>query len=54
MDDSVITFTDEVLKSYDEEIKTIPTTFNEKSITCKIQTTYHPRILKYKPHILRF
>ena len=53
MDDSVITC-DEVLKSYDEEIKTIPITFNEKSITCKIQTTYHPRMLKYKPHILLF
>ena len=29
MDDSVITC-DEVMKSYDEEIKTIPTNFNEK------------------------
>ena len=29
MDDSVITC-DEVIESYDEEIKTIPTNFNEK------------------------
>ena len=29
MDDSVIT-SDEVIESYDEEIKTIPTNFNEK------------------------
>ena len=29
MDDSVITF-DEVIESYDEEIKTIPINFNEK------------------------
>ena len=29
MDDSTI-FCDEVMKSYDEEIKTIPTNFNEK------------------------
>ena len=34
MDDSVITC-DEVIESYNEEIKTIPTSFNEKNITCK-------------------
>ena len=34
MDDSVI-MCDEVIESYDEEIKTIPTNFNEKNITCK-------------------
>ena len=36
MDDSVITC-DEVIKSYYEKIKAIPTTFNEKDITCKTQ-----------------
>ena len=38
-DDSVITC-DEVIKSYDEEIKTIPTNFDEKNITCKTQSFY--------------
>ena len=33
MDDSVITC-DEVLELYNEEIKTIPTNFNEKNTTC--------------------
>ena len=36
MDDSVITFDE----SYDKEIKTISTNFNEKNITCKTQTLY--------------
>ena len=35
MDDSVITC-DETIKSYDEEIKAVPTNFNEKNIICKI------------------
>ena len=35
MDDSVITC-DEVLELYNEEIKTIPTNFNEKNTTCTI------------------
>ena len=35
MDDSVITC-DETIKSYDEEIKTVPTNFNEKNIIYKI------------------
>ena len=39
MDDSVIKC-DEVIKLYDEEIKTIPTNFNEKNITCKTQNFY--------------
>ena len=26
---------DEVIKSYDEKIKTVPTNFNEKYVTCK-------------------
>ena len=39
MDDSVI-FCDEVIKSYDEEIKTMPTNFNEKNIACKTQNFY--------------
>ena len=34
MDDSVIT-SDEVIESYDKEIKTIATNFNEKNLTCK-------------------
>ena len=36
MDDSVIRC-DEVIESYNEEIKTIPTNFNEKNIICKAQ-----------------
>ena len=36
MDDLVITC-DEVLEKYEEEIKTIPTNFNEKNITYKTQ-----------------
>ena len=39
MDDSVNTY-DEVTESYDKEVKTIPTNFNEKNITCKIQSSY--------------
>ena len=39
MDDSGI-MCDEVIKSCDEEIKTIPTNFNEKNITCKTQSFY--------------
>ena len=38
-DDSVIAC-DEVIKSYDEEIKTSPTNFDEKNITCKTQSFY--------------
>ena len=36
MDDSVITC-EVVIEWYDKEIKTIPTDFNEKNITCKAQ-----------------
>ena len=36
MDDSVITC-EEVIEWYDKEIKTIPTNFDEKNITCKAQ-----------------
>ena len=36
MDDSTI-ICDEVIKSYNEETKTIPTNFNEKKVTCKTQ-----------------
>ena len=39
MDDSKI-ICDEVIKSYNEEIKTIPTNFNEKRVTCKTQGFY--------------
>ena len=39
MDDLVNTY-DEVTESYDKEVKTIPTNFNEKNITCKTQSFY--------------
>ena len=39
MDDSAIIY-DEVIKSYDEEIKTIPTNFNQKKLTYKTQRFY--------------
>ena len=39
MDDSVITC-DEVINSFDEKIKTIPTNFNESKVTCKKQNFY--------------
>ena len=39
MYDSEITC-DEIIESYDEEAKTIPTSFNEKNITCKIENFY--------------
>ena len=39
MDDSTVVC-DEVIKSNDEEIKTIPTNFNEKNITCKTISFY--------------
>ena len=39
MDDSVITC-NEVIESYDEEIKAVPTNFNEKHIACKTQSFY--------------
>ena len=39
MDDSVI-ICDKVIESFDEEIKTIPTSFNEKLATCKTRNFY--------------
>ena len=39
MDDSTI-ICDEVTELYDEEIKTIPTNFNKKKVTCKMQGFY--------------
>ena len=39
IDDSVI-MGDEVIKSYNEEINTISTNFNEKNIICKTQSFY--------------
>ena len=39
MDDSMIVC-DEFIRSYDEEIKTIPINFNEKNITSKTQNFY--------------
>ena len=38
-DDSTI-ICNEDIKSYDEEIKTLPTNFNEKKVTCKTQNFY--------------
>ena len=38
MDDSAIIC--DVIESYDEEIKTIPTNFNEKKATCKMKYFY--------------
>ena len=37
LDDSVSTC-DDVIESYDEKTKTIPTNFNEKNITCETQS----------------
>ena len=31
---------DEVIRSYDKKIKTIPSNFNEKKVTCKTQSFY--------------
>ena len=39
MDDSAITC-DEIIESYDEETKTIPTSFNEKKATCETLIFY--------------
>ena len=39
MDDSTI-ICDEVIKPYDEKIKTIPTNFHGKKLTCKTQNLY--------------
>ena len=39
MDDLAIKC-DEIIKSFDEEIKPLPTNFNEKKVTCKIQNLY--------------
>ena len=39
MDDSTI-ICDEVMKSYDEEVKAISRNFNEKKVTCKTQKFY--------------
>ena len=39
MDDSMI-ICDEVIESYDEKLKHIPTNFNKKKVTCKTQSCY--------------
>ena len=39
MDDSTIIW-DEVTKSYDEKIKTVPIGFYKKKVTCKMQNFY--------------
>ena len=39
LDDSAVIY-DEVIKLYDEEIQSIPTSFNETNITCKTQNFY--------------
>ena len=31
---------DEIIETFDKETKTVPTNFNEKSITCKTQNFY--------------
>ena len=38
--DDLVTTCDEVTDSYDEEIKTVPTNFNEKNITGKTKFLY--------------
>ena len=38
---------DAVIESFNEEIKTIPTSFNEKNITCKTQGFYIQLPLNY-------
>ena len=43
IDNSVITCDDIIdagVKSYHEETKPVPTSFNEKNMTCKTQNTY--------------
>ena len=39
MDDSAITC-DEIIESYEQETRTIPTNFREKKASCKIQNFY--------------
>ena len=39
MDDSII-ICNEATKSYEEEINTIPTNFNEKKVTCETRNFY--------------
>ena len=39
MDDSTI-ICDQVIDPFNEEVKTIPTNFNEKKVTCKTQNFY--------------
>ena len=39
MDDSTIVC-DKVTNSYEEEVKTIPSSFNEKKVTCKMKKFY--------------
>ena len=46
-----------VLKSYDEQIKTIPTNFNEKNITLLIAVIIYCYVIKYQgkqKHLLPF
>ena len=40
MDDSTIISDDEVIESYDEKIKIIPSNFNEKKVSFKTQSFY--------------
>ena len=40
MADLAIMFDDEIIQSYNEETKTIPTSFNEKKATCKTKNFY--------------
>ena len=40
MDDSTIISDDEVIESYDEKIKIIPSNFNEKKVSFQTQSFY--------------
>ena len=39
MDDSAI-LCNEIIESYDKETKSVPTNFNEKNVTCRIQNVH--------------
>ena len=38
---NLVITSDEVIESYDEEMKTIPTNFNEENVACKVQNLYN-------------
>ena len=53
MDDSSF-MSDEIIESYDEETKTIPTNFNEEKVTCKISIFYLHCIIDSCEYLLLF